>query len=575
MGQHLRFRWCRGLPVRAIGKILIVLLVIGLLVLLGYVGYVYVLPKWCALLFYTYCILGILIWAYGLIRVIVANRHSNWAEVLFKKIVAANKPLDVASRMNRFRDTIAAVALVIVGLIAWPVDAIHGVILGLKNEGKNLTVQDYGLLQAGDLADAYKSLYSLVVVLAILGLTLLGVDLKIYGPITLGLMIASASFRHVSYIVGTVSLPAKLRRSAANTYALFLLVAAADFSTLILGLTALELGGKRGSIRWPALVKTGRELLQGEGALWNVLKGTRPSVHQLIVAFVGLLFSLALLKVLTEFREFKRRDEDYVWLAKTANVLGNFSDSLRYMRNVKSRDAESLSVETVALLGVNQIDDAAAKVKSMLEHQGKPATESMIFTNMINAFLLPRMPHSVYLAVLKRGIESNVPDTIMQDGMGLVAQHKLQQQALALFAEAGPSFPLSMARIHLLVNEPMEALASLEAHPPAPDLDKLIGQVLVLNVRLMDERTTPQEDAETFSRFARETIPLMRKLINSPLEQVQRIAIFLEIQRVLSFARKLGEDRVEELRFLADSLANQEKDEEFKRAIAIIESQFE
>ena len=560
---------------RAIGKILIALLVIGLLILLGYVAYVYVLPKWCALLFYSYWILGLLIWTLGLTKNLLANRNKNWAELLINQVVKANKQFDVASRLNRLRDTIATVALVVVGVIVWPVDAVYGVILGRRNEGKNLTFQELGLLQAAGLPDTYKSLYALIILVAILGLTLLGADLKSYGAFMLAMMVGSASLRHVSYVVGTEALPAKLRRVAANTYALFLVVAVADFSTLILGLTALKLHGKMNPITWPALVKTGRELLQGEGALWSILKGARPNAHQIIVAFVGLLFSLALLKVLTQFREFKRKDEDYLWLAKSANILGNYSAALRYLRKVQGWNTDFRFAEIVALLGVNQVDDATAKTKSMLEHERKSVNEDIIFGSMMQALLSPRMPQNVYLTVLKRGIDSKVTDAFMQDCLGLVAQNKLQRQALDILDPAAPSFPLSIARIHLMVDEPKSALATLEAYPPVLDLDKLIGQVLALTARLMDEEATPEESVETFSSFAREAIPLMRKLTNSSLVQWQRIAVFFEIRRSLKFALIYGEDRVEELRFLADSVADQQTDDEFKRAIAVIEAQLE
>lgn len=211
----------------------------------------------------------------------------------------------------------------------------------------------------------------------------------------------------------------------------------------------------------------------------------------------------------------------------------------------------------------------------MLEHQRKSTNEDMIFLTMMQALLSPRMPQNVYLTVLKRGIDSKITDAFMQDCLGLVAQNQLQRQALDIFDPVAPSFPLSIARIHVMVNEPKSALATLEAYPPVLDLDKLIGQGLALTARLMDEETTQEESVETFTSFAREAIPLMRQLANSSLVQWQRIAVFFEIRRSLKFALIYGEDRVEELRFLADSVVDQQTDDEFKRAIAVIEAQFE
>ena len=559
---------------KAFGRILIALLVLCLLILLGYIAWVYILPKWRALLFYGYFALGLLIWAIGTIRNIMINRNSNWAALLLKNIVVIGQATDMKSRLNRFRDVMAAVALLLSALIVWPVDAAYGLLLGRRYPERNLSAEELSVLQAVGQPDTYKSLYALLVVLVLLGLAFLGVDLKIYGILMLGLMVASASFRHVSYIIGTVSLPARLRRAATSPYVLFLVVAGGDFATLILGLTAIELHARSTSITLAALVETGRELWQGESALRDILKGTRPTEQQLIVSIVGLLLSLAVLKVLTQFGEFRRTDEDWVWLAGAENLLGNFAVALRYLRNVKSWDKDSLSAEIVALLGVNQIEDAAAKVKSLLEQQREAISEGEIFRNLFQACLLPRMPQSVFPSVLKRSIDSKVPDALMQDALGLVVQNHLQQQSLELFNEDASSFPLSIARIHLLSKEREQCLAVLNAHLPAADLDKLIAQTMVFTARVIDPATTADQDAKTFSAFIEEAIPLMQKLIHAPMELWQNLLLYTEIERSLKFARALGEDKVQQLSYLADSLAEQQKDERFKRAVPVIQAQF-
>jgi hypothetical protein len=560
---------------KLIGKILIGLLLLGLLILVGYVAYVYLLPKWVPILFYTYLILGMADLSVGIIKVLQAiNEPGNWGQALLKLMTKMAQASDVASRFKRLRDAISSLASTVARVIVWPVDSLYGLFMFPSRTGEQLNVEEFSLKKLGDMPEASYSLYALVVVLAVLGLGFLRVDLKKYGAITLALMVASASLRHLSYTVGTVSLPARLRRIGANPYAMFLVVAGADFSILVLGLTALNLPGKLDTITEPALIRTGHELLQSEGALWGIFKGARPSLHQLIVAFVGILFSLALLKVLKEFGEFKRKDEDYTWLAQVANRLGNFSASLRHLRNVKSWNLEARSAEIVALLGVNEIEKAAQKTWSMLESDHKDVSEATVFATMTNACLLPHMPQSAYLAILKRAVDTNVQDAMLQDGLVLVIQNNLQKEVIAFLSPVADRLPLTTARTYLLSGDFKTCLANLEGRSYSSDLDQLIGQVLIFTAYALKEETTQDQKVKSFASCATQAIPLVRKLNDAHIEPWERFICFEEVQRMLLFAHSFGPDRVEQLRFLADSIKDKLKDEDSVRRYTAIESHF-
>lgn len=564
------------LRLKIIGKILSALLLVGILILLGYVAWVYLLPRWVAILFYTYWILGIINWSLGITAAIQSRAKSqDWAQKLSQSIAKIFQPQSVGARFNRLRDAISTIASTLASVILWPIDFIYGLSMSLRHPGEALNVEEIGLKKIGGLPEFIYSFLALASVLAILGLGFLRVNLKVYGTITLALMVASASLRHLSYTVGTVSLPARLRRFGANPYAMFLIVIAVDFSILVMGLTALSLPGKLDTITWQALIKTGHELLQSEGALKGILKGARPTVHELVVAFVGLLFSLALLKVLTQFGEFKRKDADYVWLAAIANRLGNFSTALRHLRNVKSWDTQARSVEMVALLGVNEVDKAAQKVQLLLEGEHHDTSDTRVFAEMVQACLMPHIPPSVYMAILKRGIDLNVLDAVMQDCVGLVLRNKLYQEAIALFSPVADRFPLSTARIYILADDSKAGIAILEAHPPVPDLDQLIGLVLTFTAYTFEEATTDDENVQNFATCASQAIPLIRKLNSKRGEQREQLTTFQEIQRLLTFAQKYGRDKVEELKFLADSIKDELRDEDSTKKLATIESQYQ
>jgi hypothetical protein len=372
---------------KMVSKILLVGLLLGLLLLAGYAVYHYLLPRWVPILFYAYTALGLTIWFVGLVRVISESSKSGDVRQDFLKLVEAlTQKSGLLARLARFRDWVAAFARTIANAILWPVGALSGWNLMKKNPRMGL--QEFGIRQDLRLSEHYYSLFSLAVALAVFGLEFRSVDLGKYGAIVLAMMLVGTTLRHVCYSIQTTPLPAVLRRVSASPYLAFLVVILADFSTLILALTALSASGSASRVTWVDFRNTASQLLQAQEPLKLLLQGTRLTEHQVIVGVVGILFYLALLKTLLAVKEFKRKNEDHIWLASRASALGNFAAAVRHLRRVEGWSVDARSAEIVALIGVNEVDKAEENVRQLLEYNNKDTSPERIFGEMWGASML-------------------------------------------------------------------------------------------------------------------------------------------------------------------------------------------
>ena len=546
---------------KAAGRVLVVVVVLGLLLLAGYAVYRYLLPNWVPILFYAYAGLGLVLWIAGIAKKISdSGKSGNFKDDLLNVLRTVTQKTDLTARLTRLRDGAAVIAREIASGILWPVDTLSTLALMKKNPGVSLT--EIGVRQNLRLSEHYYSLFSLAAALVVFGLEFRDVDLGKYGAIALSLVLASAALRHARYSIQSTPLPAVLRRVSANPYLAFLIIIAADFSTLVLTLTALSAPGKPSSVTLNDLRGTANQLLQAQEPL-KLLRGTRLTGHQVIVGIVGLLFYLALLKTLTEFKEFKRKDEDNIWLASAANVLGNFAVALRYLRKLESWNVAARAAEIVALIGVNEIDKAEQKVRQFLELSHKDTSPEQIFAIMWQAYLVAPVPEDPLVAVFQHAVNWNVRDAMVQDVMGGIEGNRhLQERALEVFSAVKDRYPLTIARLLAVSGQRTAALEILKQAQFPVLLDEVIGLVSQLALTVADPDTTLETDAQSFRDWAPSAVPRIRELMKVAGQPWERIEAYQQVMAVLVVARKLAPDKVEELTFLCDSFKDETQVEE-------------
>jgi hypothetical protein len=551
-------------------KILVVVVVLGLLLLGGYAIYRYLLPRWIPILFYTYAGLGFAISIYGISRMILqSGRSGSLRDDIPAIIRIMTEKSDLSTRIRQIRNWTEILLREIADVILWPIALLSNLLLIRKSP--SMGTQELAVRQTLHLSEHYYSLFSLTVTLAVFGLGFRGMDLKRYGAIALSLVLIAISLRHARYSIQTTPLPAVFRRLSANPYFAFLALIAADFSTMVLALTALRAPGNFSSVTLDHLHSTANQLLQAQEPL-KLLRGGSLTEQQVIVGVIGLLFYLALFKTLTEYKEFRRQHEDYIWLASASNSLGNFSAALRHLRKVGSWNDQAHGAEIVALIGVNEIDKAAAKVRLFLENSHKDLSPEQIYASMWSACLLAPLADDTMLTLFQYSVTLNVRDAFMQDSLvGTEGNRSLQKKALDVFLPVKDKYPLTAAKLLFLLDDSAGALALLKEAPSPILLDEVIKLVLQLTINISEPNNSSEDNAKIFQDWwplANAKLHELMKITGVPWERIGAYAQFLSIRVIAS---EIAPDRVDVLTYLCDSFKEETQGEEALRGFSVAE----
>ncbi|HTR35097.1 MAG TPA: hypothetical protein VMH80_04305 [Bryobacteraceae bacterium] len=562
---------------KSAGRVVLFVVLLGLALLVGYGAYIYVLPRWVAILFYGYLAVGVAMVAYG-IKFVVSDLKSPKTER--QKYGPALGEITRSSgwkaRIQRTRDAVALPLRVLANAIVWPVDSAFGFLLSFRSSGdRMMTATELGLRQKADLPEYSYSLYTLAAVAAVFTLGYTTVSLGQYSTLVLILLVTSTSLRHLCYSIETTPLAVNLRRSRTNPYAAFLLIVAADYSTLVLALTCIFGAHKVSEVTLSDLWTMGTQLIHAEDTLWRMFKGTKLTPNEITIGVIGLLFYLALVKTLLEYKEFRRNDEDYVWLANAASRLGNFAAALRQLNNIHSWNAEAYSAKILALIGVNQVEEAEKQTQLLLEHQKKDASPEGVFGTLWQAYLLGPVSDNVGVALLQRAMDLKVRDAFLEDSVGVDAANPLvQQKATDMFSLARDTYPLTLARVRAVSGDWAGVSEILRQFKPAFPVDEVIALVIGVAATVADPQTTAEQDSQNFRDWAAQSLPRIKLLIKEPLQPWEQVLMFSELQRTLLLARRLAPERVEEVIYLGDSVKAAAKGGEATRGFQFTEKRY-
>jgi hypothetical protein len=288
-----------------------------------------------------------------------------------------------------------------------------------------------------------------------------------------------------------------------------------------------------------------------------------------------LMYYVALLKIALSFREFQRKDEDYVWLASTANQLGNFSAALRHLKAVKSWNVEARFTKIVALIGVNELESAEREARLLLEEGGEKASPERVFSTLWTACVLFPPAEDIQLTVLRRALDWNIRDAFV---LGAVTATEgspgLRENATRMFSAVGEKYPLVLAYLSMLAGDREAALATLKAMEAPLPLDEILRLTSLIAVTVSDPKTSLEQDAKSFQDWVAPNLPKIRALTKDLVDPMERVRAYDQITAVLIFASRLAPQKVEELAFLCDSLRAEAKGEEAALALRVIDLRF-
>jgi hypothetical protein len=537
---------------RLTGRVLFFSVLLGLLLLAGYVAYRFLLPIWIAVLFYSYAASTVAVAIFGTIGFAHNMKPRTTKDIIWGSIVRAHRKFDLLTRLTRVRQLTAGIAGLIASAPVWPADALNAWVLIRKRLG---TFKEFVISASLRPTEHYRSLYALTIVLIVFGLEFRGINLGAYGTIGLWSMLACVTLRHLQYSIQTPSLPAVLRRASASPYVVFLTIVVADFSTLVIAFTGISKSTNVSGVTLSNLRDTAEQLLTAREPL-RLLKGIQLTAHQIIIATVGLLFYLALFKILGAFGEFRRNDEDYIWMASVDNTLGKFSAALRHLRNAKSWNTQARVNEIIALIGVNDVVRAEEQVCLALSSEHKELSSENIFGTMWQPVLYTPLPEDAQLAVFQVAIRLGVRDPLVQDCLATVTSSEtLKLKLIDLFSLAKEKYPITLAKLLFAANKREAALEILKDTESPLILDDLVRRITLIFAILANPDTTASEDAEEFRGWLAANLPRIREFIKEKgTRSWERVIAFSQIKLVLQIAQKAAPANVEELTFLCDSL---------------------
>lgn len=540
--------------VKVIGRILIALVLVGLFVLLLHAAYRYVLPQWVAILFYLYAAFVLLVMGSGVRAAMDAGKAEGLREVALIAAEKAGRTDDWKGRIGRVRDWAGSVSQLIAESLVWPVSSFFGFKMGLQSGGRKVPLREIAARLQTKCYEHFLSLFTLAVVGLIYFLLRSGVSLGRYGTIFLTGMLVAVAARLFSYVVGRNPLAARLRRSSTSPYLAFLVIIAADFVSLVATLTILGRVSGVQTLGFPDFKSTAEAVYKAQEPI-DILRGMTLNFHQIVTGIAGLLFYGALFKIVLEFGEFKRRDEDYVWLASTANELGQFSAAVKYLEKVEKWDQPAHAIKMIALVGVNDLD-AAEREAGMLSQANSAAPQNeWIFLNLTDGCLLARAPTSVVAAVLKRGVESGVRDVISQGSISqFAADETSANEFLKVIAGAKEHYRMTGGVLEFLAGHGPEAASEIESVHYDDAISEFVRLVLLLRIKVGDNSTKPEEDSVAFHDWVATKLPEVKLLAKSLKEPFDCSIALTSLMGVVVYARYMAPETVEEVTYLCDAL---------------------
>lgn len=169
----------------------------------------------------------------------------------------------------------------------------------------------------------------------------------------------------ISYVALGADLPLIVRRYKINPYLHFALIAAADYLILLLNAVLLRHDGDLHGLTTRSLLDQAAELATFSRFLYTVTHFPKVPAEAL-VAICGLLYFASIVKLIVQFRQFRRRPDDYAALTLGAVWQGDFVTARRWLERVAPTDLGDPALITPRILthlGHNEYDAAYSLVE--------------------------------------------------------------------------------------------------------------------------------------------------------------------------------------------------------------------
>ncbi len=535
-------------------KVFFIILFLVLLASLGYLFYLYILPRWAMILFYLYFLIGIVF--YILSSIIFFKDLSKSKSIKDELLGSIAKVFDKKKIISQFRSFISTTFTLIELAILWPIEIIIGLIIGQKRQIKS--PKDAMLYNSIELKDPYHSIFAFSIIIIIYILGQLGLNGQGYGQILIIIFGLSVVSRHIHYTFEIEGLPTRLRRTSTNPYLIFVMIILFDFLSLILSCVLIVSGY---NIKLISLVdlETTSSILFRFREYFRFVSGEKLIINEVLVSIFGLFFYLALLRILLRFKEFKKQDVDYHWLANKQNMLGNFSNALRILKNIKTKTIVTELYSIIGLIGVNELEQAEERAKSFIIQKGDNPDKNKVFQVLIDACVIDPIPKNIVLSVLKRAIEQKVDDVRIQDAVGLFSLSN-EEYVSVLHDRLSPikaEYPLAFANLNINMGNYLEAQNTLASATPGTELEEIVRLTMNARATLSNNDTNEDEDSIFLNDWLKINMPVIKNLLTNLDNAWEKAIIFGQLLFIRHVVTSMAEEWEQELIYILDQIKSQ------------------
>lgn len=463
--------------------ILICLLAIGVISLFK--------GNWGAIAFYIYIGVGLVnMLVGGLISLswLAQNRRYSFASTIFKGL-----PSD---RLRVLRKTIYRLFDSLDGIATWPVGFFRGFITeiqtrkkesGLTNIVTQTSIANAHMVKKG--TEHIKPTFALLVVGAIYISYFFLRPPYMYRKWFLVLMVVHIILKYLSYLSDTDSLPQKLRSSLGNPYIKFAIILVVDFIVICLSINAYTYWDGGEYFLPTNILKIVSEMMSFQKIRELQLSSLQPI--NILVIVVGFLYYTVIIENVLKFKEFVRKDEDYLSMATEHIFAKRYSNALENIKKVKIPNTQSAYAEMVAYIGVGEFEDAVSRLKTLRQLEQKGTSTTKLYELLLISSLQYKIPPRLILRLIGDAISHKIEDSHLAGVVqfGLVTKD-LEEETVNKILELNGGierYPLTIMAM-LLLTKQYDKLIEFHAKSTLDGFDEYIGAFFLLFARMFREQ---------------------------------------------------------------------------------------
>ena len=385
----------------------------------------------------------------------------------------------------------------------------------------------------------------------------------IYPLATCLIAIAYVCILCLAVTVSPTSLAERLRRGSAEPFSAAVALGIVTTLILVVAYATLE---ARGAPTFANLVTAARGLYSQLDSIKRWVDGEPVQAMMVAEGVSGALLVSAVIQSLLSLKDFKRADADWLAIANTNLSLGQPSESLNALQNIKDRSALSIATQAVAMVGVSQARQSLEMWTQYRQMSGKdtPANdESRIHTLFQSTTLYP-LPAAGLIDLLGLWLQEKPLEQRVGALTGfLVNMRGVKAAQLLSFFPNEPTptlYPVTRAHLLLLDKQREEAIALASSRVPREDASEFMRALVVLvAMTVANPHTSVREDREAMDRWCSENLPRLTSIGERLTDGEDLIVAIGSMSGLQVHALELQSAHVEAIRYLNSALVGRWK----------------